>query len=103
MTIKMNDSHIVTIAQIKEFLRTTRQYVSHSLTFKKTNPVGCKIGERRRPEPEGRPGFLRIDSVHQGDFNSEKGPYHINIVDEVTQFEIVGCVEKISEFYLERS
>src|SRR3989338_2262872 len=69
--------------------------------FKKTNPVGCKIGERRRPEPEGRPGFLRIDSVHQGDFNSEKGPYHINIVDEVTQFEIVGCVEKISEFYLE--
>src|SRR3989338_172057 len=91
---KISASHIYN-------LRTTRQYVSHSLTFKKTNPVGCKIGERRRPEPEGRPGFLRIDSVHQGDFNSEKGPYHINIVDEVTQFEIVGCVEKISEFYLE--
>lgn len=82
-------------------LRTTRQYVSHSLTFKKTNPVGCKIGERRKPEPEDRPGFLRIDSVHQGDLEKEKGPYHINIVDEVTQWEIVGCVEKISEFYLE--
>lgn len=81
-------------------LRTTRQYVSHSLTFKKTNPVGCKIGERRKPEPEGRPGFLRIDSVHQGDLDKEKGPYHINIVDEVTQWEIVGCVEKISEHYL---
>lgn len=81
-------------------LRGTRQYVSHSLTFKKTNPIGCKIGERRKPMPEDRPGFLRIDSVHQGDFNSEKGVYHINIVDEVTQWEIVGCVEKISEHYL---
>lgn len=81
-------------------LRGTRQYVSHSLTFKKTNPIGCKIGERRKPEPEGRPGFLRIDSVHQGDMGKEKGPYHINIVDETTQWEIVGCVEKISEFYL---
>lgn len=91
---KVSPSHIYN-------LRTTRQYISHSLTIKKTNPVGCKIGERRKPEPEGRPGFLRVDSVHQGDFNSEKGPYHINIVDEVTQWEIVGCVEKISEFYLE--
>ena len=53
---KISASHIYN-------LRTTRQYVSHSLTFKKTNPVGCKIGERRRPEPEGRPGFLRIDSL----------------------------------------
>lgn len=82
-------------------LRTTRQYVSHSLTFKKTNPIGCKIGERRKPEPEDRPGFLRIDSIHQGDLEKEKGPYHINIVDEVTQWEIVGCVEKISEYFLE--
>lgn len=91
---KISASHIYN-------LRETRQYISHSLTFKKTNPVGCKIGERRKPEPEGKPGFLRIDSVHQGDLNSKKGPYHINIVDETTQWEIVGCVEKISEFYLE--
>ncbi len=26
--------------------------------------------------------------------------YHINIVDEVTQWEIVGCVERISEYFL---
>jgi transposase InsO family protein len=38
--------------------------------------------------------------VHQGDFNKEKGVYHINIVDEVTQFEWVGCVETISELHL---
>jgi hypothetical protein len=30
----------------------------------------------------------------------EKGVYHINLVDEVTQWEIVGAAEKISEHYL---
>ena len=42
-----------------------------------------------------------MDSVHQGDLDKEKGVYHINMVDEVTQMEIIGCVEKISEQYLE--
>ena len=51
-------------------------------------------------QPEGKPGFLRVDSVHQGDHNKEKGVYYINIVDEVTQWEIVGAVEGISEFFL---
>lgn len=82
-------------------LRETRQYVSYSLTVKKTIPAGAKIGERRKPDPSGQPGFLRVDSVHQGDLDKEKGVYHINLVDEVTQWEIVGCVEKISEYFLE--
>ncbi len=81
-------------------LRDTRQYQSHSLTIKKTNPVMIPIGERRKPEPQGKPGYLRVDSVHQGDMEKEKGVYHINIVDEVTQWEIVGCVERISEYFL---
>lgn len=81
-------------------LRSTRQYQSHCLTIKKTNPVKIPIGERRKPEPLGKPGFLRVDSVHQGDLEKEKGVYHINIVDEVTQWEIVGCVERISEYFL---
>jgi len=81
-------------------LRDTRQYQSHSLTIKKTNPVKIPIGERRKPEPQGKPGYLRVDSVHQGDLEKEKGVYHINIVDEVTQWEIVGSVEKISEYFL---
>jgi len=81
-------------------LRNTRQYQSHSLTIKKTNPVKIPIGERRKPDPQGKPGYLRVDSVHQGDMEREKGVYHINIVDEVTQWEIVGSVEKISEYYL---
>jgi transposase InsO family protein len=35
--------------------------------------------------------------VHQGDQDKEKGVYHINAVDEVTQFEIVCSVSQISE------
>jgi hypothetical protein len=27
------------------------------------------LGERRRPEPKGKPGFLRIDTVHQGELD----------------------------------
>jgi hypothetical protein len=60
-----------------------------------------KIGERVRPNPEGRPGYIRVDTVHQGDSNGEKGVYHINAVDEVTQWEILASVERISEYYLE--
>ncbi len=82
-------------------LRETRQYKSHSLTVKKTSSRNIPIGERRKPEPFGKPGFLRVDSVHQGDLERKKGVYHINIVDEVTQWQIVGCVEKISEKFLE--
>lgn len=81
-------------------LRETRQYISHACTYTKTNPVKIPIAERRKPNPQGKPGYLRIDTVHQGDLDKEKGVYHINIVDEVTQWEIVGCVEKISESYL---
>ena len=81
-------------------LRKTRQYISHSLTVKKTNPVKVLIGKRTKPQNNGLPGFLRVDTVHQGDMDKEKGIYHINLVDEVTQWEIVGCVERISEEYL---
>lgn len=38
--------------------------------------------------------------MHQGDFDLEKGVYHINLVDEVTQIEYVGCVKVISEYFL---
>ena len=81
-------------------LRATRQYQSFTRFFTKTRPTPVNIGERRRPNPQGTPGYLRVDTVHQGDREKEKGVYHINLVDEVTQWEIVGAVEKISEQYL---
>ena len=58
------------------------------------------IGIRKKPTPLGIPGYIRVDSVHQGDLDKEKGVYHINLVDEVTQWEVVGCVEGISEEFL---
>ena len=60
-----------------------------------TRPVHITIGERRRPQPFGQPGYLRVDSVHQGDLDGIKGLYHLNLVDEVTQFQFVGSVERI--------
>jgi hypothetical protein len=58
------------------------------------------IGERRKPDPQGRPGYLRVDTVHQGDRDGEKGVYHINVVDELTQWQVVGAAEQISEAWL---
>lgn len=81
-------------------LRSKRQYISNSLTIEKTKPIQIPIGQRKKPNNMGIPGFLRIDTVHQGDLDKEKGVYHINIVDEITQWELIGCVEKISEYYL---
>ena len=81
-------------------LRGRRQYVSHATTYTKTPTTSVAIGERRKPRPDGNPGFIRVDSVHQGDKDKEKGVYHINLVDEVLQWEIVVCVEGISEEFL---
>jgi transposase InsO family protein len=58
------------------------------------------IGVRKAPAPDGRPGFVRIDSVHQGDFDGIKGLYHINAVDCVTQWEVVASVQTIAEVHL---
>ena len=81
-------------------LKKTRMYESKSLFYTKTNPVQRDIGIRKKPEPFGKPGYIRVDSVHQGDLDKEKGVYHINLVDEVTQAEHMGCVEGISEYFL---
>lgn len=81
-------------------LREKRQYVSGALNYTKTQSVQTPIGERRKPRPNGQSGFIRVDSVHQGDLDKVKGVYHINLTDEVTQWEIIGCVEGISERFL---
>jgi hypothetical protein len=81
-------------------LRKSPAYRSRTVGFGYTKPTGVSIAERRRPDAKGRPGYIRIDTVHQGDWEGVKGVYHINAVDTVTQWEIAGCVEKISERYL---
>jgi transposase InsO family protein len=82
-------------------LRRHPRYRQRRKIYQKTRPSMVAIGERRRPDPKGRPGYLRVDTVHQGDTETDKGVYHINAVDEVTQWEIVASVERISEAYLE--
>lgn len=81
-------------------LRHSKVYQNQRVNFTKTRPVVNPIGIRRAPRPAGRPGFIRIDSVHQGDMDGTKGVYHVNAVDIVTQWEIVATCERISEAYL---
>lgn len=81
-------------------LRSSVGYRKLAARWEPTQPSAITIGERRKPDPQGRPGFLRIDTVHQGDWNGVKGVYHINAVDAVTQWQVVGCVERINEQFV---
>jgi transposase InsO family protein len=81
-------------------LRNTEAYRKRNTSYQPTRPTPIPIGERRRPQPHGMPGYLRIDTVHQGDQDGRKGLYHINAVDEVTQWEIVAATPQISEIWL---
>ena len=60
------------------------------------SPLGCGAG----PNRTGQPGCVRVDTVHQGELDGVKGVYHINVVDEVTQYQQVGTVAAISEAFL---
>jgi transposase InsO family protein len=82
-------------------LRRSQRYRERRLNYTKTRPTTVAIGERRKPEPRGQPGFLRLDTVHQGDTSEAKGVYHINAVDQITQWEVAGATPRISELYLE--
>ena len=78
-----------------------RQYNSSKAKWvARTKATAVNIGMRAKPCPEGKPGYLRVDTVHSGDLNGEKGAYHINIVDEVTQWEMLAIVPNISEYAL---
>lgn len=81
-------------------LRHSTTYSRQRGPFDATHPVSVAIGERRKPRPDGEPGFVRVDSVHQGDLDGAKGLYHINLVDEVTQFQFIASVARISERFL---
>lgn len=78
-------------------LRRSARYRKLAARWEPTHPSGISIGERRKPDPRGRPGFLRVDTVHQGDWEGVKGVYHINAVDAETQWQVVGCVARITE------
>lgn len=81
-------------------LRKSAGYRALRVVFTKTNPVCNSIGSRKAPRPDGKAGFVRIDTVHQGDLDGVKGVYHITCVDEVCQWQVEACVQGISEAFL---
>ncbi|WP_088958698.1 integrase catalytic domain-containing protein [Variovorax sp. HW608] len=82
-------------------LRNDASYRAQRVVLTKTRgDKAVTIGVRKAPAPDGRPGFIRIDSVHQGDFDGAKGLYHINAVDCVTQWQVVASVQTIAENHL---
>ena len=89
----------ISVAHLYRF-RNSEAYRKRNTSYQPTRPTPIPIGERRKPRPQGRPGYLRIDTVHQGDRDGVKGIYHINAVDEVTQWEIVAATPQISEYWL---
>jgi transposase InsO family protein len=90
----------ISVAHLYNLRRATGYLCARGAVPHKTRSVQRAIGERRAPQPEGRPGFIRVDSVHQGDLDGLKGVYLINAVDTVTQFQLIAAVERVSENYL---
>ena len=90
----------ISVAHLYNLRRATGYQRARGAVPQKTHSVQRAIGERRAPQPNGLPGFIRVDSVHQGDLDGIKGVYLINAVDTVTQFQFVAAVERISEHYL---
>ena len=81
-------------------LRASRAYRTRRTTWGKTRPSPVAVAVRKAPEPNGRPGFLRVDTVHSGDRDGRKGLHVVNVVDEVTQYEHLGAVPRISERFM---
>src|SRR6266849_1334847 len=81
-------------------LRKDQAYRKRRIAYQKTRPVQRAIGERRKPTPQGQPGYLRSDTVHQGNLDGVKGVYYLNAVDEVTQWQVIGATSQISEMWL---
>lgn len=91
-------SHL-SVSRLYDF-RKTVTYQNAVLTYTKTKSASVNIGERKKPRSHGQPGYLRVDSVHQGDLDKEKGVYHIHLVDEVTQYDVQLATAGISEQFL---
>lgn len=85
-----NVSHISFshINNLRESDRYKAKYLHH------TQARQVSIGETAKPNPNNMPGSIRVDTV------SQNNVFHINSVDEITQWEVVVCVPQISEAYL---
>ena len=76
-------------------LRHSRVYKSSWVNPTKARQIN--IGKTQKPENNDVPGSIRVDTVHQRDV------FHINAVDEITQWEVVVCVPQITKKYLKKA
>ncbi|WP_087870413.1 hypothetical protein [Bathymodiolus platifrons methanotrophic gill symbiont] len=56
-------------------LRGSTGYQKQRRHFEKTKSRQVAIGDRRKPNTLGKPGYIRVDTVHQGDQDGIKGVY----------------------------
>jgi transposase InsO family protein len=82
---RISPSHVGNLRKSPTYRNT---WVNH------TKPSIVPIGLTKVPDNHGRPGSIRVDTVHQ------RNVYYINAVDEILQWEIVVCVPTISEQFL---
>ena len=67
-------------------LRGSEPYRKQRLVWRRTRPapvamaLGQPLGIRKAPAPRGMPGYIRIDTVHQGDLDGLKGVYRIAFI-----------------------
>jgi hypothetical protein len=66
------------------------------------SPINQPVPRRWRSENAASPicragPAICVDTVHQGDLDRVKGLYHINALDEVTQWQVVGATAQILE------
>src|SRR5271163_5122228 len=54
-------------------LRNSGAYRKRNASYQPTRPTPIPIGQRKKPQPHGSPGYLRIDTVHQGDLTGTEG------------------------------
>ncbi|MFT5852310.1 MAG: hypothetical protein ACI87J_002286 [Colwellia sp.] len=95
-------SHLYNLRHSTEYQQQQRKYVTKRQPYQlvKTQPRQRIITERRKPQPNLQPGNIRIDTIWQDNLDKKKDFYHINAIDEMTQFEVVCSVEQISEHHL---
>ncbi len=76
-----------------EYARLAKISVGHLYNLRNSSSyrkrAAVSIAERKKPEPKGRPGFLRVDTVHPGDWDGAKGVYHPPCGGHRTQWEVV--------------
>lgn len=82
---KISHSHITNLRRHPIYRNS---WINH------TKARQIQIGVTMPPENYGKPGSIKVDTVHQRDI------YHINSVDEIIQWEVVVAVPQITEEYM---